>query len=260
MPGGGVANLLFVLGAAACAGFIDSMVGGGGLIQLPALLAAYPAEAPATLLGTNKLAGILGTVSALGRYVRTVRISWRIVLPAAAVALPCALLGASLATVLSPAVFRAAVPAILTAVLLYVLANRNLGARHAPLALSGARRAAALAGVAAIGAYDGFFGPGTGNFLMLLYVRIYGFDFLNAAASARVVNAATNLGALLYFGPHGHIRWPLALALGACNIAGSVAGAHTALRHGSRFVRAAFVLVVGALIVRTAWNAYQALA
>lgn len=257
LPGAGVANLVFVLAAAACAGFIDSMVGGGGLVQLPALLAGYPAEPPATLLGTNKLAGILGTVSALSRYARSVRIPWRTLLPTAAVALPCALFGASLAAVLSPAVFRAAVPVILTAVLLYVLKNRGLGARHAPVALSGARRAAALAGVAAVAAYDGFFGPGTGNFLMLFYVRVYGFDFVNAAASARVVNAATNLGALLYFGTHGHIRWPLALALGACNIAGSIVGAHTALRHGSRFVRAAFVVVVGALIVRTAWNAYQ---
>lgn len=260
MPGGGFANLLFVLGAAGCAGFVDSMVGGGGLIQLPALLAGYPTEVPATLLGTNKLASILGTTTAFARYARSVRISWRVLLPAAAIALPFALLGASLATVLSPAAFRAAVPLILTAVLLYVLSHRDLGAHHAPVVLSGPRRVAALAVVAAIATYDGFFGPGTGNFLMLFFVRVYGFDFVYAAASARLVNVATNAGALLYFGTHGHVRWPLALALGACNIAGSVLGAQTALRHGSRFVRAAFVIIVGALIVYTAWDAYLSLA
>ncbi|NNM61218.1 MAG: TSUP family transporter [Steroidobacteraceae bacterium] len=256
MPGGGFASLLFVLCAAGCAGFIDSMVGGGGLIQLPALIAGYPAEVPATLLGTNKLAGILGTCTAFARYAKAVRVPWRTVLPAAAIALPFALLGASLATVMSPAVFRGTVPLILTGVLIYVLSQRDLGSQHRPIALTGRRRVAALAGIAAIAAYDGFFGPGTGNFLMLFYVRVYGFDFISAAACARLINIATNAGALLYFGTHGHIRWPLALALGASNIAGSLLGAHTAIRRGSRFVRTAFVLVVLALIAKTALNAY----
>ncbi|MDE2293875.1 MAG: TSUP family transporter [Gammaproteobacteria bacterium] len=247
--------MLFVAVAAAGAGFVDSMAGGGGLIQLPALLTAYPAEAPATLLGTNKLAGVLGTTTAAVRYARAVRIDWATVLPAIAIALPCSLLGASLATVLSPAAFRALVPMILAALLIYVLARRDLGAHHAPRALSRVQRATALAAVASIAAYDGFFGPGTGNFLMLLFVRVYGFDFLNAAASARWVNVATNAGALLYFGSHRRIEWGLALAIGGCNVVGSVIGAHTALRHGSRFVRIAFVVVVAALIAKTAWDA-----
>ena len=235
------------------------MAGGGGLIQLPALLTAYPTEAPATLLGTNKLAGILGTATASMRYARAVRIDWGTIVPAIAIALPCSLLGASLATVLSPAAFRALVPVILFSVLIYVLVRRDLGANHAPRALSRTQRTAALAGVAAIATYDGFFGPGTGNFLMLLFVRAYGFDFLNAAASARWVNVATNAGALLYFGSHRRIEWTLALAIGGCNVVGSFIGAHTALRHGSRFVRVAFVVVVGALIAKTAWDARLAI-
>ncbi len=250
---------MFVAIAATGAGFVDSMAGGGGLIQLPALLTAYPAEAPATLLGTNKLAGILGTSTAAVRYAHAVRIDWATVLPAIAIALPCSLLGASLASVLSPAAFRALVPVILAAVLIYVLARRGLGAQHAPRRLSRGQRAAAFAGVAAIAAYDGFFGPGTGNFLMLLFVRGYGFDFLNAAATARWVNVATNAGALLYFGSHRRVAWGLALAIGGCNVVGSVVGAHTALRHGSRFVRLAFVVVVGALIAKTAWDARYAI-
>ncbi len=256
---GGLPSFVFVAIAATGAGFVDSMAGGGGLIQLPALLTAYPAEAPATLLGTNKLAGILGTSTAAVRYAHAVRIDWATVLPAIAIALPCSLLGASLASVLSPAAFRALVPVILAAVLIYVLARRGLGAQHAPRRLSRGQRAAAFAGVAAIAAYDGFFGPGTGNFLMLLFVRGYGFDFLNAAATARWVNVATNAGALLYFGSHRRVAWGLALAIGGCNVVGSVVGAHTALRHGSRFVRLAFVVVVGALIAKTAWDARYAI-
>ncbi len=256
-PDGSLAALLFVLSASCLAGFIDSMAGGGGLIQVPALLTSYPATAPATLLGTNKLASIMGTSSALARYSRSVRISWRALLPAAAVAFPAALFGARLATALSPALFRAAVPLILTGVLIYVILNKDLGTRHRPVELSRRRRAAALTGIAAIGAYDGFFGPGTGGFLTLMFVRVYGFDFLNASASARLINVATNAGALLFFGSHGHVRWPLALALGACNIGGSIVGAHTALRRGSGFVRRMFLVIVAMLIVKTAWDAYE---
>jgi len=256
VPGGDIGKLLFVLAAGGLAGFIDSIAGGGGLVQLPALLAGYPAAAPATLLGTNKLASIQGTFSALARYARSGSISWRKQLPATAVALPAALFGASLATALSPAVFRCAVPVILCAVLVYFLAHKDLGTRHAPVAFTRRRTAASLAGIAVIGVYDGFFGPGTGSFLMLLYIRVYGFDFLHASASARLINVATNAGALLYFGAHGHVIWPLALALGLCNITGSVIGAHTAVKRGSRFVRGVYLLAVGSLILKTAWDAY----
>ncbi len=246
-----------MLAAAGLAGFIDAMVGGGGLIQVPALLASYPATAPALLLGTNKLASILGTSSAFARYSRSVSISWRTLLPAAAVAFPAALCGASLASAMSPAAFHCVVPLILAAVLAHVVSRKDLGATHRPIVMSRRRGAAALAGIAAIGFYDGFFGPGTGIFLILLFVRVYGFDFLNAAASARLINIATNAGALVFFAALGHVRWPLALALGSCNITGSIVGARTAMTRGSRFVRRVFVVVVAALIIKTAWDAYR---
>jgi uncharacterized membrane protein YfcA len=245
-----------VLGAAGLAGFIDSMVGGGGLIQLPALLSGYPAALPATLLGTNKLASILGTGSAVARYARSVRIPWRALAPAVAVALPAALLGASLVTLVAPTRFRALVPLVLIAVLVYVLRKKDLGARHVPALLTRRRHGFALVGIALIGLYDGFFGPGTGSFLMLLYMRVYGFDYVHASASARLINVATNAGALLCFGLHGTVDWALAFALGGCNVAGSVVGAGVALKHGSRLVRVIFIVVVTALIVKTARDAY----
>jgi uncharacterized protein len=232
-------------------------VGGGGLIQVPALFAGYAASSPAVLLGTNKLGSICGTTGAVLRYMRVVRIPWRALLPAAAVAFVAALAGASLVSALSPALFRPLVPAMLTVVLLYVLWHRDLGARHAPIAFSFRRGCLALTAIGGIGLYDGFFGPGTGSFLMLLFIRLYGFDFLHASAGARALNVATNAGALLFFGIHGEIHWGLGVALGVCNAAGGVLGAHTAIKHGSRFVRLAYITIVIALIAKTGADAWR---
>jgi len=196
-----------VLCAAFSAGFVDAIVGGGGLIQLPALLAGYPAIAPPLLLGTGKVGSICGTTSAVMRYMRVVRIPWRVLLPGAAVAFLAALAGASLVSAVSPALYRPLVPVMLTVVLAYVLWHKDLGARHAPIPFSPRRSCIALAAITGIGFYDGFFGPGTGSFLMLLFIRLYGFDFLHASAGARTINVATNAGALLFFGVHGEIHW-----------------------------------------------------
>lgn len=231
------------------------MVGGGGLVQLPALFTAFPTAVPATLLGTNKLASILGTASALGRYGRSVRLPWAALAPGAAIAFCAAMGGASLATRLAPTSFRIAVPIALTAVLAYVVRRKHLGAVHAPARLGRGGRAAAFCAIAAIGFYDGSFGPGTGSFLMLLFMRVYGFDYLHASASAKLVNVATNAAALISFGIGGQVHWQFGLALGACNVAGSILGAHTALTRGIGFVRTLFIGVVAALIAKTGWDA-----
>jgi uncharacterized membrane protein YfcA len=246
-----------VLAAGFFAGFIDSIVGGGGLIQVPALFAGYPDVPPAQLLGTNKLGSICGTSSSTLRYLHAVQLPWRRLVPALCAAFVAALLGASLVSRVSPAVFRPLVPLMLAAVLVYVLWNKDLGSRHGPLEIRGRRAAAALGGIGAIGFYDGFFGPGTGSFLMLLFVRIYGFDFLHASAGARAVNVATNAGALLLFALQGTVHWGFGLALGLSNAAGSVLGAHAAIRHGSKFVRAIYIVVVLSLIAKTTYNALQ---
>jgi uncharacterized protein len=246
-----------VLGAAFFAGLVDSIVGGGGLIQVPALLGGYPAVSPPLILGTNKLGSICGTGSAVLRYARFVRIPWRALLPGAAAAFVAALAGASLVSAVSPALFRPLVPVMLSAVLVYVLWHRDLGVHHVPAALSPRRGIIALAGIALIGFYDGFFGPGTGSFLMLLFIRVYGFDFLHASAAARVINLATNAGALLYFGWHAQVYWGLGLGLGLFNAAGSVVGTRIALKHGSEFVRVLFIAVGIALIVKTARDAFS---
>jgi uncharacterized membrane protein YfcA len=248
----------FVLAAGFGAGVVDSMVGGGGLIQIPALFGVYPQVAPAYLLGTSKFAGILGTASAVWRYAQRVRIPWRALWPLSLVALLASLGGARLATLVSPDLFRPLVPIMLLAVLIHLLRRKDLGADHAPRALGRLDHAAGAALVAAIGLYDGFFGPGTGSFLMFVFVRFYGYDFLHASASARVLNVAANGAALSYFAIAGYVLWPVAAAMAVCNIGGSLVGTRLALRGGSGFVRKVFIVVVSLLILRTAWTAIRA--
>ncbi len=256
---GNYSTLAIVLCAAFSAGFIDAIVGGGGLIQVPALFAAYGSVPPALLLGTNKLGSICGTLGAVARYLRVVRLPWRMLLPAAAVAFAAALGGASLVSRVSPAAFRPLVPVMLGGVLIYVLWHKDMGTRHAPVVFSRRRGYLALATIGGIGFYDGFFGPGTGSFLMLLFIRLYGFDFLHASVGARSVNVATNAGALLYFGIHGEIHWGLGVALGACNAMGGVLGVHTAVKHGSKYIRVVFIAIVAALIAKTGFDAWHLL-
>lgn len=231
------------------------MVGGGGLIQLPALFAFYPQASPPTLLGTSKLAGIFGTSSAVWRYAQRVRIPWRALFPLALLVLLASWGGAMLATRVRPEVFRPLVPIMLVAVLVYTLWRKNLGADHTPRDFAGRHHWIGAAAIGSIGFYDGFFGPGTGSFLMLVFVRCYGYDFLNASASARVLNVAANGAALIYFTSRGFVLWQIGAAMAACNIAGSLVGARLALRGGSVLVRKVFIVVVSLLIARTAWVA-----
>ncbi|MGE0072976.1 MAG: sulfite exporter TauE/SafE family protein [Thiomonas sp.] len=248
---------LLLLGLAALfAGFVDSIVGGGGLVLVPALFTAFPDAAPATLFGTNKAGAIWGTTASMRSYIRRVQPPWSTVLPATLAAFVGALGGAWLITLVKSSDFRQALPFILLAVLLYTLKRKDLGHHHAPHRSGRAERALAVGGGLLIGFYDGFFGPGTGNFLIFLFVRGFGFDFLHASAGAKVVNVACNLAALLVFASKGHVMWPYALLIALCNISGSLLGTHLALRRGTHFVRGMFLLVVAALIVKTAHDAF----
>jgi uncharacterized protein len=249
-------ELLLVLGAAFAAGLIDAMVGGGGLIQLPALFGVYPNAPPALLLGTSKLSGIFGTTSAVLRFASTIAIPWRALAPLCVLIFMGAMAGALIATHTPPDVFRPLVPIMLVAVLAYLLRVKDFGRDHKPMGFAGRHYWFSAVWIAAIGFYDGFFGPGTGSFLMFVFVRVYGFDFLNAAASARVLNVAANGAALLLFSSRGAVMWALGISMAVCNIAGAVLGARWALRGGSQFVRKVFVGVVSLLILRTAWTAF----
>lgn len=249
-------EIVVIAAASLLAGFVDSMVGGGGLILVPALFATFPHAQPATLFGTNKGASVWGTAMATWRYGRQVQLPWHALGPAAITGFLASLGGAWLVTVISPEFLRKALPGILLLVLLYTVAKKELGRHHAPT-LSGHREtlvACAIGGV--IGFYDGFFGPGTGSFFVFLLVRWLGYDFLHASAAAKLLNTATNLSALLLFSWKGHVWWHFAVVMAIANVVGSLAGTHMALKHGASFVRGVFLLVVGALIVKTSFDAY----
>jgi uncharacterized membrane protein YfcA len=249
-------GVLALIAAAFLAGAIDAVVGGGGLVQIPALFAVHTGEPPATLFGTNKCASVVGTSNAAWRYARRVAMPWRTILPAAAAAFAFSYVGAAAVAWLPKDAVRPLILGLLVFAAVYTLKRKDFGQSHAP-AHSGHREllyAALLGG--AIGFYDGFFGPGTGSFLIFLFVRFFGFDFLHASAAAKVVNVATNLAAIAYFLPAGYVLPLLAVVMAAANVAGSVIGTRLALRHGSGFIRQVFLAVAGVLIVKFAWDTW----
>jgi uncharacterized membrane protein YfcA len=245
-----------LLGTAAfTAGLVDAVVGGGGLIQIPAIFSVFPKEVPATLLGTSKLAGIFGTGTAAINYARRVRIAWSAAAPAALAAFVLSFAGAWTVTRVPGDFVRGLLPFILVAVAIYTFRKKDFGSIHAPVHSGMAERLWATGVGAAIGFYDGFFGPGTGSFLMFLFVRFFGFDFLGASAAAKIVNVACNLSALMWFGYSGHLIWQLGMLMAACQICGSLVGTRLALKHGSGFVRKLFLVVVSLLIIKTGYDA-----
>ena len=249
-------DLIVVTLASLLAGFVDSIVGGGGLILVPALFATFPSTHPATLFGTNKGASVWGTGMATLQYSRRVHMRWHALFPAALVCFAASLGGAWLVTVVSPHYLRKALPLVLLLVLAYTLAKKELGRHHAPQ-FAGATEALYASCIGAvIGFYDGFFGPGTGSFFVFLLVRVLGYDFLNASAGAKLLNTASNLAAILLFAVKGHVWWHFVVVMAIANVLGSLAGTHLALRHGTGFVRAVFIVVVSALILKTGFDAF----
>src|SRR5438046_5358368 len=234
------------------AGFIDSVVGGGGLIQIPAMLILLPGAPVATILGTNKFASCAGTTSAVQRYARHVAIDWSTVLPAAITAFAFSFLGSRTVTLLNPAFMRPIVLVLLILVAIYVFLVKDLGLVHQPRhAPDKAKWLGILIG-AGIGFYDGFFGPGTGSFLIFLFVGVFGFDVLSASASAKVINWATNIASVIYFAWSGNIIYQYAAPMAVCNVLGATIGTRLALAKGSRFVRIFFLVIVCALIAKLA--------
>ena len=245
-----IATALFLLAASFFAGFIDSIAGGGGLIQLPALLIGLPKSDTAEVLGTNKLSSIFGTTTAAALYRKQIKPDPKVLIAMGLPALLGSAGGAMLASKIPTSSMRPMVLVLLIVVAVYTWFKPDLGKyenlRHLPK-----RRfqIAACAGVV-IGFYDGIFGPGTGSFLMLILVASLGYAFITASAIAKVVNVATNVGAIMVFGINGAVIWQIGIIMGVANISGAVIGARLAIKGGSTLVRKVFLIVTVALIVK----------
>ncbi|OKL53048.1 hypothetical protein BSZ39_11590 [Bowdeniella nasicola] len=251
-------TLTLLLGASLFAGFIDAVVGGGGLILIPAMLVAIPTLPPATALGTNKVAAFAGTIAAAINYLRKIPIPKRPVAIAMATAFVLSAVGALLATVIDPSVMRPVIIVAVVAVGVYVALRPEFGKDAAVLPRATTRwYLVSLIAAAVIGFYDGVFGPGTGMFLIIAFTSILGTSFLTSAAAAKVVNVATNAGALLIFGLGGHIWLTLGLVLAVANIAGSMLGSRLVLAKGTALVRAALLIIVVALAIKLTIDQFE---
>lgn len=236
--------------AALFAGFVDAVVGGGGLVQLPALVIGLPGASPVQVLATNKLASICGTTVSSVTFYRRVKPHAGTFIPLMLLAFAGSLGGALLATQIPEEAFTPIVLTVLVVVGTYVLFKPDIG-EVTKLRFSGHRHTAvAMAAGFVIGMYDGAMGPGTGSFLVFSLVGLMGYSFLEASAKARMANWATNLAALVIFVPQDAVLWGTGLMMGAANLVGGYVGARTAVARGAGFVRVFFIVVVGAFVVR----------
>ncbi|WP_242903083.1 TSUP family transporter [Actinomadura terrae] len=252
-----VEQVLLLLLAATAAGWVDAVVGGGGLIQLPALLVLNPGQPVATALATNKLGSIAGTSSAAVAYLRKAKPDLRVGLAAAGLAVCCAAGGAVCAAAISSEVLTPVIMVVLLAVAAIVVLKPDLG-RTPRLVLRTRRRVAAAVLVPGvlIAFYDGLVGPGTGTFLVIVFTTLLGLDFVNASATSKIINTGTNLGALVVFAVQGHVLWAIGLAMAVCNIVGAQAGARMAISRGAGFVRVVLLCVVSALVVKLGYERF----
>jgi uncharacterized membrane protein YfcA len=249
-----VLDFIFLTFAAGFAGFVDAVAGGGGLIQLPALLIGLNEKPIPLILGTNKVPSIFGTSSAAIRYFKNVKPDLHITAYMTLPAFVGSISGARLAAEVPKDVFRPLILILLILVSLYTFFRPHLGMEEKlRFSKKKTKWIVAFSGLV-IGFYDGIFGPGTGTFLIFLLVGLIGYAFIKASATAKIVNIATNLGAIISFQFTGHIWWKIGLALAVANVAGAIIGSHLAIKGGSKLVRKFFLIVSVILIAKVGYD------
>ena len=237
-----------------CAGTIDAAVGGGGLIQIPALMDALPHSPAATIFGTNKMASVFGIASAASSYIRKVKLQWKLLIVIAITAYFSAFSGAACVSLIPQAILRPFVVFMLIVIAIYTFMKKQFGQIHLQQEVTNKMLLLAGSGCLLVGFYDGVFGPGGGSFFIFYFIRYLKVDFLHASALAKIANFMTNLAALSFFIPTGHVLFQLGLAMAAANMAGSIVGAKVALKYGSRFIRIIFLILVCILIFKLVYQ------
>lgn len=249
-----IQELILLCLAAFAAGFIDAIVGGGGLLQTPATLLILPHYPVASIFGTVKIPSLAGTTVAAYKYAKQVKFNYKVLTACVMAAFLASLAGAYCVSMINNAVIKPVILVILILVALYTYFNKSFGIhQHKTHSVKKQVLLAGLFGLI-IGFYDGLIGPGTGSFLILVFIAVLGFDFVGASAHAKIVNMATNLAALIYFSSTGHVLYQYAIPMAVFNILGSYFGAKLALLKGNKFIRIFFLIVVFGTILRFAYD------
>ena len=249
-----MSSTIVVCVAALCAGFIDAIVGGGGLVQTPVLFMAFPNLPVANLLGTTKIPSFSGTAVSLYQYAKRVSIEWKMILWVALAAFCSSMAGSRLVSLVSNQTLKPIILGALILVAIYTYSKKNFGQQKELLLTFNQTLLRGISAGLLIGFYDGFIGPGTGSFLVLIFISVLGQDFLHASAHAKIVNMATNLASIIYFAINGNILFELAIPMAACNMLGGFIGSKFALLKGNKFIRLFFLCVVCATIVRFGYD------
>lgn len=247
--------LLYLIAAGFVAAFIDSVVGGGGLISVPALLAT--GLPPSLVLGTNKLASTMSSLTSTASFLVSGKIQWRL----AGALFPLSFIGAALGSLCVHAIpsefLKPLVVILLIAVTIYTLLKKDWGKETTYRGLNRRKIALVVLAAVGIGFYDGFFGPGTGSFLIFAFLML-GFDFVRASGNAKVLNLASNLASFVTFAWLGSVSFAYGIPMGLAMIAGALVGSRVAIRKGSAYVKPLFVIITVVLIGKQIWDVIAA--
>ncbi|MBW0176304.1 TSUP family transporter [Sediminibacterium sp.] len=244
--------------AAFSAGFVDAIVGGGGLIQTPAALILLPDLPVSTVIGSIKIPSFSGTFFAARQYLKRVTMNWPLTIMMCITAFIAAFAGSELLTIVSNRFMKPVIFIVLILVAIYTYSKKNFGQQvrkqHSTKKIIWYSLIISLV----IGFYDGFIGPGAGSFLVLAFIAVLGFDFMQASANAKMVNLSTNLGSIVLFLLKGTILWSVAIPMAISNAIGGILGASLAVKKGNRFIRIFFLLVVTATLLRFGYDVFWA--
>jgi uncharacterized membrane protein YfcA len=250
-----LSTIIFLCLIAFLAGYVDAVVGGGGLIQVPAGLILMPTQAVSSVIGTLKVPSFIGTCFATYQYLQKVKIPIFRVLLFTSIAFTAAFSGSLLLTKMSSQFMKPVIFFVLLAMAIYTFTKKDFG----QIAQKEQTKFPLLKGVficLIIGFYDGFIGPGGGSLFVLAFIAILGYDFLHASAHAKIVNLSTNLGSLILFIGKGVILWPVAIPMSICNATGGILGSRMALKKGNQFIRKIFLFVIIATLLRLGYDVF----
>ena len=248
--------LIFLCLASFSAGFVDAIVGGGGLIQTPVALILLPNYPVASIIGSLKIPAFSGTSFAAFQYLKKVQMNWKLLLIMAVMAFASAFVGSAVLTKVSNDFMKPLLLVVLTLLAVYTFMKKNFGQHQEKLLSFKQQLFYAVVISITVGFYDGFIGPGTGSFFVVAFVSVLGLDFLHASANAKMVNLATNFGSICLFLLKGKIIWAMALPMAVCNALGGFLGAKLAISKGNSFIRFFFLIVVVGTLIRFAYDVF----